>query len=139
MALLEVKNLEVHYGVIKALKDVSFEVNEGEIIALIGANGAGKSNFCKAIMQMQLFLSLSPILASNNPQLIEMSPLKSRSSGLDNPYRFNKMYADKPTTFSMEILLEGITYAYSFSTQSGKILEEKLTKKFTTAVTWSLI
>ena len=43
MALLEVKNLEVHYGVIKALKDVSFEVNEGEIIALIGANGAGKT------------------------------------------------------------------------------------------------
>ncbi len=43
MALLEVNNLEVHYGVIKALKDVSFEVNEGEIIALIGANGAGKT------------------------------------------------------------------------------------------------
>ena len=43
MALLEVNNLEVHYGVIKALKNISFEVNEGEIIALIGANGAGKT------------------------------------------------------------------------------------------------
>ena len=43
MALLEVKNLEVNYGMIKALKGISFEVNEGEIIALIGANGAGKT------------------------------------------------------------------------------------------------
>ena len=43
MALLEINNLEVHYGVIHALKVISFEVNEGEIIALIGANGAGKT------------------------------------------------------------------------------------------------
>lgn len=43
MALLEVNNLEVNYGMIKALKGISFEVNEGEIIALIGANGAGKT------------------------------------------------------------------------------------------------
>ena len=43
MALLEVKDLEVNYGVIRAIRGISFEVNEGEIIALIGANGAGKT------------------------------------------------------------------------------------------------
>ena len=43
MALLEVRDLEVFYGVIRAIKGISFDVNEGEVIALIGANGAGKT------------------------------------------------------------------------------------------------
>lgn len=43
MAMLEVKDLQVYYGMIQAIKGISFEVNAGEIIALIGANGAGKT------------------------------------------------------------------------------------------------
>ena len=49
MALLEVNNLEVNYGLIKAVKGVSFEVKEGEIVALIGANGAGKTTIMHAL------------------------------------------------------------------------------------------
>jgi len=50
MALLSVENLSVYYGVIQALTDVSFEVNAGEIVTLIGANGAGKSTVMQSLM-----------------------------------------------------------------------------------------
>nr|WP_251006160.1 ABC transporter ATP-binding protein [Carnobacterium sp. ISL-102] len=47
--MLKVKDLSVYYGVIQATKEINFEVNEGEIVSLIGANGAGKSTVLKAI------------------------------------------------------------------------------------------
>ena len=49
MTMLKVDNLSVHYGVIQAVKDVSFEVNEGEVVTLIGANGAGKTSILRTI------------------------------------------------------------------------------------------
>ena len=49
MALLEVDNLNVHYGGIHALKGVSFSVDEGQVVTLIGANGAGKTTTLRAI------------------------------------------------------------------------------------------
>lgn len=52
MAMLEIKDLSVYYGVIQALKGISFEVNEGEVIALIGANGAGKTTTLQTITGM---------------------------------------------------------------------------------------
>lgn len=47
--MLRVENLTVHYGVIEAIKDVSFEVNQGDIVTLIGANGAGKTTILKTL------------------------------------------------------------------------------------------
>lgn len=49
MAMLKVTDLKVNYGVIPALKGISFEVNQGEVIALIGANGAGKTTILRTI------------------------------------------------------------------------------------------
>lgn len=49
MAMLKVTDLQVYYGVIQAIKGISFEVNEGEVIALIGANGAGKTTILHTI------------------------------------------------------------------------------------------
>ena len=48
--MLEVNNLEVYYGVICALKGISFQVNQGEIVSLIGANGAGKTTMMQSIV-----------------------------------------------------------------------------------------
>lgn len=49
MSLLKVTDLQVYYGVIQAIKGISFEVNEGEVIALIGANGAGKTTILHTV------------------------------------------------------------------------------------------
>ena len=49
MSMLKVENLSVHYGMIRAVRDVSFEVNEGEVVSLIGANGAGKTTILRTL------------------------------------------------------------------------------------------
>ena len=55
MAMLEVKDLQVYYGVICALKGISFHVNEGEIVSLIGANGAGKTTTMQSVIGLLHF------------------------------------------------------------------------------------
>ncbi|UCC77805.1 MAG: ATP-binding cassette domain-containing protein, partial [Anaerolineales bacterium] len=50
--LLSVRELEVYYGHIRALNGISFDVDQGEIVALIGANGAGKSTTLRAISHL---------------------------------------------------------------------------------------
>ncbi len=52
MSLLEVDNIEVRYGAIRALKGMSFHVDEGEVVALLGANGAGKTTTQKTVSGM---------------------------------------------------------------------------------------
>ena len=48
--MLEVRNLNVRYGAVSAVREASFTVNAGEVVALIGANGAGKSSILKGIL-----------------------------------------------------------------------------------------
>lgn len=51
--MLKIENVDLNYGVIRALKGISLEVNKGEIVTLIGANGAGKSSTLKAISRLE--------------------------------------------------------------------------------------
>ena len=53
MAMLEVKNLEVYYGVIEDIKGISFEVNEGEVVAVIGPSGGGKSTLLRCLNKLE--------------------------------------------------------------------------------------
>ena len=54
MAMLEVNDIKVYYGMIQAIKGVSFHVDEGEVIALIGANGAGKTTASYTVLPEML-------------------------------------------------------------------------------------
>lgn len=77
--MLEIKNLNVHYGVIHALKDVSLTVNKGEIVTLIGANGAGKTTTLRTISGLNKATSGEILLEGNSitnvsaPQRVAMN------------------------------------------------------------------
>jgi len=78
--MLEVKNLQVYYGVIQAIKGVSFKVEEGEIIALIGANGAGKTTILRTISG--LIAAKHGEIIYNGVDLQKIHPHKIVSMGL---------------------------------------------------------
>ena len=76
--MLEIKNLNVHYGVIHALKDVSLKVERGEIVTLIGANGAGKTTTLRTVSGLikptsgEIILEGKNITALSAPQRVQM-------------------------------------------------------------------
>ncbi|AMJ39777.1 AAA family ATPase [Anaerotignum propionicum] len=96
---------------------------------IYGANGAGKSYFCKIIRQIQSIILLSPILASGNTQLIDSLPLKELSSEIPT-FRFSKAYEDSPTLFGISLMHKSVSYTYEFSIKNGIIISERLQKKF---------
>ena len=80
MAMLEVRDLEVNYGSINAIKKISFDVNEGEVIALIGANGAGKTTTLHTITG--LLKAKSGSVMFEGKELLETPPHKIVEMGM---------------------------------------------------------
>ncbi|MFL2128511.1 ABC transporter ATP-binding protein [Ruoffia sp. FAM 26255] len=78
--MLKVNNLQVNYGMINAVRNVSFEVNEGEIVTLIGANGAGKSTILRTISGLVKAAGGSVEYAGKN--LERYSPKKIVEAGI---------------------------------------------------------
>ena len=80
MAMLEVKELNVYYGAIHALHGVSFTVDQGEIVTLIGANGAGKTSILHAISR--LIPAKSGTIAFNGQPISGLDAYKLVGKGL---------------------------------------------------------
>ena len=90
--LLEIKNLNVYYGVIQALKDVSFHVDEGEVVALIGANGAGKTTTLHTISGLLKPKSGEIIYKGKN--IVTISGNKIVSMGMAHVPEGRRVFAD---------------------------------------------
>ena len=80
MAMLEVSNLKVNYGMIQAIKGISFKVEEGEIIALIGANGAGKTTTLHTVSD--LLKAREGSILFNGKELTKTQPHKIVEMGM---------------------------------------------------------
>ena len=101
-----------------------------KIAYIYGANGSGKSNFCKIILQIQRAIMLSPIRASNNSQLLDMLPFKDELAVQRNHFKFDISGKGRDTSYSVQILIEDVLYSYSFSiAENYDVVSEKLTKK----------
>ena len=96
--MLKVENLVVSYGMIEAIKGLSFEVNDGEIVTLMGPNGVGKSTICKVIMGDPTYEIISGSIFYNDTDLLSLSTDERSRRGIF-------LLAQNP------IELEGITNA----------------------------
>ena len=92
MAMLTIKDLEVYYGVIQAIKGVSFEVNQGEVIALLGANGAGKTTILHTITG--LLAPKNGSVVFEGKELTKMPAHKIVSLGMAHVPEGRRVFAD---------------------------------------------
>ena len=99
--MLEVKNLNVFYGGIHALHDISFNVDEGEIVTLIGANGAGKTSILQAISKM--IPSKTEKLIFDNHDISRIAPHKLIPMGLSHVPEGRRVFAQMTVLENLEM------------------------------------
>ena len=112
MALLEVRDLHVSYGAIKAVQGVSFEVNEGEVVALIGSNGAGKSTILRTISGLEKAKSGSILF--NNQELTKMKAHNIVKEGIAHVPEGRRIFPGLTVT-------ENLHMGANLQTDKGKI------------------
>ena len=99
--MLKVDNLVVHYGAIKALRGISFEVNEGEIITLIGSNGAGKTTTLHAISN--IIKKTSGSVSFDGTDITAMSPDHIVKTGLVQVPEGRRIFANLTVRENLEM------------------------------------
>jgi branched-chain amino acid transport system ATP-binding protein len=99
--MLSIKDLNLYYGAIHALKNISIEVNEGEIVTLIGANGAGKSSTLRAISGLESFKSGDIIFSGKSIKGIAAHKLVAE--GLGHVPEGRKIFANLTVKENLEM------------------------------------
>ncbi|MCL2882269.1 MAG: ABC transporter ATP-binding protein [Coriobacteriia bacterium] len=99
--IFELKDLEVNYGVIRALKGISLEVETGEIVTLIGANGAGKSTTLRTISG--LIKPKSGQVIFDGADITHLSASKRVSAGISQAPEGRRIFAEMTTTENLEM------------------------------------
>jgi branched-chain amino acid transport system ATP-binding protein len=99
--MLKIKGLNVYYGVIHALKDINIEVNEGEIVTLIGANGAGKTSTLRAISGL-IPIKSGEVLFQGN-QIQKLPGYKIAGLGISHVPEGRRIFANMSVMENLEL------------------------------------
>jgi branched-chain amino acid transport system ATP-binding protein len=101
IGMLKVENLNVHYGVIQAIENVSIEVNDGEIVTLIGANGAGKTTILHTITGLKK--ATSGLVFWDDINLLEEQPSKIITHGVAHVPEGRHIFMDMTVRENLEM------------------------------------
>ncbi|AFS78189.1 High-affinity branched-chain amino acid ABC transporter ATP-binding protein LivF [Gottschalkia acidurici 9a] len=119
--MLKVKDLQVYYGMINAIKGISFEVKKGEIVTLIGANGAGKTTILQSLSGM--IKPKEGVVEYNGENILSLDPHKIVGKGLAHVPEGRRVFSEMTVEENLELgaftknnkdkIKEGFENAYS--------------------------
>ncbi len=119
-SVLSIKNLSVNYGVIRALKNISLDINKGEIISLIGSNGAGKTTTLRAISS--ILKPNSGTITFYNENIVGIKPHLLVSKGISHSPEGRGIFANLTVLENLEM--------GAYTQTNKKFMEEDLEKVF---------
>lgn len=108
---------------------INGDKNYNRVTYIFGYNGSGKSTIFKALISMKQILTLSPIIATNNQQILDNSKINYEVSSQRNYFKFKKGYDTNPTCYRIEVKIDNILYSYGFDVINQKIVKEFLYRK----------